>query len=65
MTNTTLIAIICSLVAAHYVSLVWEIRKVKADIDVLRKDVTDSALAAANAATAAAHVAQHLMNGKK
>lgn len=53
MSNEALISIIVLLVGAHYVSLVYEIRKVKADVDSLRKEVTDAALAAAKAATAA------------
>jgi len=54
MSNETLISIIILLVGAHYVSLVYEIRKVKSDVDSLRADVAAAALAAANAATAAA-----------
>jgi len=64
MSNETLIIIIIALVAAHYTSIIWEIRKVKEDIDSLRRDVSASALAAANAATTAAQVAQQLINKK-
>lgn len=63
MSNEALISIIVLLVGAHYVSLVYEIRKVKADVDALRADVSAAALAAANAATAAATIA-HAVNNK-
>ena len=59
MSNKTLISIIVLLIAAHYVSLVYEIRKVQADVAELRVDVAKAALAAANAATAAATAASH------
>lgn len=58
MSNETLISIILALIAAHYVSLVWEIRKVRNDISALKDKVSDAALAASQAATLAASIAQ-------
>jgi len=59
-----LIGIISALVAGHYVSVVWEVRKLRDEIAELREQITSSALAAATAATSAAQVAHHLINGK-
>ena len=56
-----LVGIISALVAGHYVSVVWEVRKLREEIAELRKAITDAALAAANAATTAARVAQSLI----
>lgn len=50
--------IIASLIGAHYVSLVWEIRKLRSEISTLKDQVNVAALAAANAATLAAQMAQ-------
>jgi len=57
MSNEVLIGIICALVGAHYISMVWEIRKVRDEIHELTKQVNSAAIAAANAATAAAQLA--------
>ena len=57
MSNESLIGIIVALIGAHYLSMVWEIRKVRDEIHALTKQVSDAAIAAANAATAAATLA--------
>lgn len=57
MSNEALIMIIATLVSAHYVSLVWEIRKVRSEIALLKDQVNAAALAASNAALAAATAA--------
>lgn len=54
LSNETLVGIICALIATHYLSMVWEIRKLRAEIGELRKDVTNASVAAANAASAVA-----------
>jgi len=71
MTNESLIAIIivlvgiiATLIAGHYVTVVWEVRKLREEIAALRESVSASALAAAHAATAAAQVAHKFLNGK-
>lgn len=53
MSNEALMMIIATLIGAHYVSLVWEIRKLRDQIVALTKQVADTALAAANALLAA------------
>ena len=58
MSVETLWGIIVALIAAHYLSIVWEIRKLRADIHALTKQVSDAAISAANAATAAANLAR-------
>ena len=57
MSNESLWAIIVLLIAAHYLSLIWELRKLRDLIQALTKQVADAAIAAANAATAAATLA--------
>lgn len=57
MSNEALMAIIVALVAAHYLSVIWEIRKLRDDIDALRREVSAAALTAAHAASAAAGAA--------
>lgn len=57
MSNESLVAIIVGLISAHYVSLVWEIRKVRSEIALLKDQVNAAALAAAQAATLAATIA--------
>lgn len=57
MSNESLTMIIASLIAAHYVSMVWEIRKVRAELSVLTNQVNAAALAASNAALSAAQAA--------
>ena len=57
MSNEALIGIIAALVSAHYISMIWEIRKLRDDIQKLTRQVSDAAIAAANAATAAATLA--------
>lgn len=56
MSNESLISIILALIAAHYLSLIWEIRKVRAEIATLREQVAAAALAASQAALAAAQL---------
>ena len=57
MSNEALIGIICMLIGAHYISMVWEIRKVRDEIHQLTQQVNAADVAAANAATAAATLA--------
>ena len=57
MSDGVYISIIAALIGAHYVSMVWEIRKVRDEIHALTKQVSDAAISAANAATAAANLA--------
>jgi len=57
VSNEALIGIICMLIGAHYISMVWEIRKVRDEIHQLTQQVNAADVAAANAATAAATLA--------
>lgn len=54
MSNEVLVGIICALVATHYLTMVWEIRKLRAEIGELRKEITNASIAAANASAAVA-----------
>ncbi len=58
-----LVGVICALIGAHYISWIWEVRKLREEIGELKDAVAKSALAAAQAATTAAHVAHKLING--
>jgi cell division septum initiation protein DivIVA len=55
MSTETLIAIVCALIATHYLTMVWEIRKLRQEIGELRKDITNASIAAANASAAVAN----------
>jgi cell division septum initiation protein DivIVA len=55
MSNEILVGIICALVATHYLTMVWEIRRLRAEIVELRKDITKASIAAASASAAVAN----------
>lgn len=57
MSNDALIAIIGTLIGAHYISMVYEIRKLRESVALLAKEINATALAAAVAAAVATAVA--------
>jgi len=61
MDNRALVAIIVLLVSSHYASVLYRLHNAEEKIDKMNNQLSQSALAAANAATAAAVVAQQLI----
>lgn len=55
MSYEALSALILALVGAHYVSLVYEIRRVRDEVSALKADVARASVAAAEASTAVAN----------
>lgn len=65
ISDNVLIGIIVLLIGAHYTGMVFELRKIRHDVEKLRSDISNAAIAAANAATAAANAAAALAGSRK
>ena len=65
ISDSTLVGIIILLVGAHYAGMIFELRKLRRDLDSLRSEISHAAIAAANAAAAAANAASAMASRQK